>query len=120
MADGRWYPSVVNTRGGYALIVGGFNGSGNNSKTSEVYGRGTGATIRGLATASSPCTRTSSLLPTPSTSSPVRDGPSLLKTPTARPGYFHPGFWEPFNGNKFKKVNDLTMPTHAASAPRAG
>ena len=26
-------------------------------------------------------------------------------------GYFHPGFWEPFNGNKYKKVNDLTKPT---------
>ena len=26
--DGRWYPSVVNTRGGYALIVGGFDASG--------------------------------------------------------------------------------------------
>ena len=28
MVDGRWYPTVVNTRGGYALIVGGFNGTG--------------------------------------------------------------------------------------------
>ena len=37
MVDGRWYPTVVNTRGGYALIVGGFNSSGANSKTSEVY-----------------------------------------------------------------------------------
>ena len=28
MTDGRWYPSVINTRGGYALIVGGFDAKG--------------------------------------------------------------------------------------------
>lgn len=25
--------------------------------------------------------------------------------------FFHPGFWQPFGGNKFTKVNDLTVPT---------
>jgi hypothetical protein len=25
--------------------------------------------------------------------------------------FFHPGFWQPFSGNKFTKVNDLTVPT---------
>ena len=47
----------------------------------------------------------------PSTSSPVRDGSRPPKTPTALLRFFHPGFWQPFNGNKFTKVNDLTVPT---------
>ena len=37
MKDGRWYPTVVNTRGGYALIVGGFDAKGANSGSSEVW-----------------------------------------------------------------------------------
>jgi Domain of unknown function (DUF1929) len=111
MYDGRWYPTVLNTRGGYALIVGGFDAGGENSATSEVY------------------------IPWKGTYDP-RPGnrefplyPHIFLTENAKyfftgegwtkpaedaegaQGYFHPGFWDPFKGNKYKKVNDLTKPT---------
>jgi len=37
MAHGRWYPSLVNTPGGYSLITGGLDEKGVNSGTSELY-----------------------------------------------------------------------------------
>jgi Domain of unknown function (DUF1929) len=111
MADGRWYPSVVNTRGGYALIVGGFNGSGNNSKTSEVYRPWDGAYDP------RPGNREFPLYPHIFLTANAKyffTGAGWAKAPEdvdSSAQFFHPGFWEPFKGNKFTKVNDLTVPT---------
>ena len=111
MADGRWYPSVVNTRGGYALIVGGFNGSGNNSKTSEVYRPWDGGYDP------RPGNREFPLYPHIFLTANAKyffTGAGWAKAPEdvdSSAQFFHPGFWEPFNGNKFTKVNDLTVPT---------
>ena len=83
MSDGRWYPTVVNTRGGYALIVGGFNSSGANSKTSEVWNPWTGRMMRSRETVSSRCIPIFSSPLMQSTSLRVRAGSRLLKTSTA-------------------------------------
>ena len=103
-------PSVINTRGGYALI-GGFDAGGKNSATSEVYVPGTEKYDPRPGNREFRCTRTSSSRPMPSTSSQVRDGPSLLKMPKAPRATSIRVSVQPFNGNKFKKVNDLTKPT---------
>ena len=111
MASGRWYPSVVNTRGGYALIIGGFNGSGANSKTSEVYRPWDGSFNP------APGNREFPLYPHIFLTSKAKyffTGEGWTKPSEdvdSSSDYFHPGFWDPFNGNKFTKVNDLTVPT---------
>jgi hypothetical protein len=111
MVDGRWYPTVVNTRGGYALIVGGFNSSGANSKTSEVYVPWTGAYDP------RPGNREFPLYPHIFLTANAKyffTGAGWAKAPEdaeSSTQIFHPGFWEPFNGNKFTRVNDLTVPT---------
>ncbi len=111
MVDGRWYPSVVNTRGGYALIVGGFNSSGANSKTSEVYRPWDGGYDP------RPGNREFPLYPHLFLTANAKyffTGAGWAKAPEdvdSSSQFFHPGFWEPFNGNKFTRVNDLTVPT---------
>jgi hypothetical protein len=111
MKDGRWYPSVVNTRGGYALIVGGFNSSGANSKTSEVYRPWDGGYDP------QPGNREFPLYPHIFLTANAKyffTGAGWAKAPEdvdSQTQFFHPGFWEPFKGNKFTKVNDLTVPT---------
>jgi Domain of unknown function (DUF1929) len=111
MVDGRWYPTVVNTRGGYALIVGGFNSSGKNSKTSEVYVPWTGKYD------TRPGNREFPLYPHIFLTSDAKyffTGAGWAKAPEnvdSSDRFFHPGFWKPFSGNKFTRVNDLTVPT---------
>ena len=111
MVDGRWYPTVVNTRGGYALIVGGFNGTGANSKTSEVYRPWDGGYDP------RPGNREFPLYPHIFLTANAKyffTGAGWVKAPEdvdSSTQFFHPGFWEPFGGNKFTKVNDLTSPT---------
>src|SRR4029453_12810127 len=111
MVDGRWYPTVVNTRGGYALIVGGFNSSGANSKTSEVY------VPRDGTYDPRPGNREFPLYPHIFLTANAKyffTGAGWAKAPEdvdSQTQFFHPGFWEPFKGNKFTKVNDLTVPT---------
>ena len=111
MADGRWYPSVVNTRGGYALIVGGFNATGANSKSSEVYRPWDGGYDP------RPGNREFPLYPHIFLTANAKyffTGAGSVKAPEdvdSSTQFFHPGFWEPFGGNKFTKVNDLTSPT---------
>jgi Domain of unknown function (DUF1929) len=111
MSDGRWYPTVVNTRGGYALIVGGFNSSGANSKTSDVYRPWDGAYDP------RPGNREFPLYPHIFLTANAKyffTGAGWAKAPEdvdSQAQFFHPGFWEPFKGNKFTKVNDLTVPT---------
>jgi hypothetical protein len=111
MYDGRWYPSVVNTRGGYALIVGGFDAGGKNSATSEVYVPWDGTYDP------RPGNREFPLYPHIFLTADAKyffTGEGWTKPAEdaeGSQGYFHPGFWEPFKGNKFKKVNDLTKPT---------
>jgi len=111
MVDGRWYPTVVNTRGGYALIVGGFNSSGANSKTSEVYVPWDGTYDP------RPGNREFPLYPHIFLTANAKyffTGAGWVKAPEdvdSSSQFFHPGFWQPFSGNKFTKVNDLTVPT---------
>ncbi len=111
MADGRWYPTVVNTRGGYALIVGGFDAKGANSGSSEVW-----ISVRRKVRPAAWQSR----VPLVPAHLPDRQRQVLLHGcgMGESPGrcrqldqVFHPGFWQPFNGNKFTKVNDLTVPT---------
>ncbi len=111
MSDGRWYPTVVNTRGGYALIVGGFNSSGANSKTSEVWNPSNGTYD------AQPGNREFPLYPHIFLTADAKyffTGAGWVKAPEdvdSSAQFFHPGFWQPFGGNKFTKVNDLTVPT---------
>jgi hypothetical protein len=111
MADGRWYPTVLNTRGGYALIVGGFDETGANSKSSEVY------VPRDGTYDPRPGNREFPLYPHIFLTANAKyffTGAGWVKAPEdvdSSTQFFHPGFWQPFNGNKFTKVNDLTSPT---------
>jgi hypothetical protein len=111
MVDGRWYPSVVSTPSGHALIIGGFDETGLNSKTSEVYTPVT----RKYRT--QPAAREFPLYPHIFLTANAKyffTGEGWIKpaeTVDSQQGFFHPGFWEPFNGNRFTRVNDLTVPT---------
>jgi Galactose oxidase-like, Early set domain len=111
MFDGRWYPSVINTRGGYALIVGGFDAGGKNSATSEVYVPWTEKYDPRPGNREFPLyphifltSKAKYFFTGEGWTKPDEDGPNSSS-------YFHPGFWAPFNGNKYQKVNDLTKPT---------
>jgi Domain of unknown function (DUF1929) len=111
MSDGRWYPSVVNTRGGYALIVGGFDAKGANSGSSEVWNPYEGKYDP------QPGNREFPLYPHIFLTADAKyffTGAGWVKAPEdvdSSAQFFHPGFWQPFGGNKFTKVNDLTVPT---------
>jgi len=111
MADGRWYPSVINTRGGNALIVGGFDAAGKNSGSSEVW------IPKEQKYDTQPGNREFPLYPhifLTANSKYFFTGEGWTKPAEdaeASQGYFHPGFWQPFHGNKYTKVNDLTVPT---------
>jgi Domain of unknown function (DUF1929) len=111
MSDGRWYPSVINTRGGYALIVGGFDAKGANSESSEVWNPYEGKYDP------QPGNREFPLYPHIFLTANAKyffTGAGWAKAPEdvdSSAQVFHPGFWQPFNGNKFTKVNDLTVPT---------
>ena len=120
MSDGRWYPSVLNTRGGYALIVGGFDAKGANSSSSEVWNPYEGKYDP------QPGNREFPLYPHIFLTADAKyffTGEGWIKPAEDAEGaqdFFHPGFWQPFNGNKFTKVNDLTVPTGVASERPAG
>jgi hypothetical protein len=111
MFDGRWYPSVINTRGGYALIVGGFDGGGANSATSEVY------VPWDQNYDPRPGNREFPLYPHIFLTANAKyffTGEGWIKPAEdveGTQGFFHPGFWQPFGGNKYTKVNDLSHPT---------
>jgi hypothetical protein len=110
MSDGRWYPSVLNTRGGYALIVGGFDAKGANSGSSEVWNPYEGKYDP------QPGNREFPLYPHIFLTADAKyffTGEGWIKPAEDAEGaqdFFHPGFWQPFNGNKFTKVNDLSVP----------
>jgi hypothetical protein len=110
MADGRWYPSVINTRGGYALIVGGFDSAGKNSDSSEVWNP------KENTYDPQPGNREFPLYPHIYLTANAKyffTGEGWIKPAEDAEGkqdFFHPGFWQPFNGNKFTKVNDLSVP----------
>jgi hypothetical protein len=93
------------------LIVGGFDADGTNSATSEVYTPTTGQHR------SQPGNREFPLYPHIFLTANAKyffTGEGWLRPAEDAEGtqdYFHPGFWEPFNGNKFTRVNDLTRPT---------
>jgi len=116
MKDGRWYPTVVNTRGGYALIVGGFDAKGANSGSSEVWNPYDGKYDP------QPGNREFPLYPHIFLTANAKyffTGAGWAKAPEdvdSSAQVFHPGLWEPFNGNKFTKVNDLTVPTRRGFA----
>jgi hypothetical protein len=111
MDDGRWYPSVINTRGGYALIVGGFDAKGKNSESSEVWNPYDNKYDP------RPGNREFPLYPHIFLTSNAKyffTGEGWTKPAEdaeGTQGYFHPGFWAPFKGNKYTKVNDLSHPT---------
>ena len=111
MDDGRWYPSVINTRGGYALIVGGFDAKGKNSESSEVWNPYDNKYDP------QPGNREFPLYPHIFSTSNAKyffTGEGWTKPAEdaeGTQGYFHPGFWAPFKGNKYTKVNDLSHPT---------
>jgi hypothetical protein len=111
MDDGRWYPSVINTRGGYALIVGGFDAKGKNSESSEVWNPYDNKYDP------QPGNREFPLYPHIFLTSNAKyffTGEGWTKPAEdaeGTQGYFHPGFWAPFKGNKYTKVNDLSHPT---------
>ena len=111
MDDGRWYPSVINTRGGYALIVGGFDAKGKNSESSEVWNPYDNNYDP------QPGNREFPLYPHIFLTSNAKyffTGEGWTKPAEdaeGTQGYFHPGFWAPFKGNKYTKVNDLSHPT---------
>ncbi len=102
---------MVNTRGGNALIVGGFDAGGANSATSELYAPATGTY------ATRPGNREFPLYPhifLTGNGKYFFTGEGWTKPSEDIDGtqdFFHPGFWEPFTGNKFTRVNDLTRPT---------
>jgi hypothetical protein len=111
MDDGRWYPSVINTRGGYALIVGGFDAKGMNSESSEVwnpydnkYDPQPGNREFPLYPHIFLTSNAKYFFTGEGWTKPAEDGEGTQ-------GYFHPGFWAPFKGNKYTKVNDLSHPT---------
>jgi hypothetical protein len=111
MDDGRWYPSAINTRGGYALIVGGFDAKGKNSESSEVWNPYDNKYDP------QPGNREFPLYPHIFLTSNAKyffTGEGWTKPAEdaeGTQGYFHPGFWAPFKGNKYTKVNDLSHPT---------
>jgi hypothetical protein len=111
MDDGRWYPSVINTRGGYALIVGGFDAKGKNSESSEVWNPYDNKYDP------QPGNREFPLYPHIFLTSNAKyffTGEGWTKPAEdaeGTQGYFHPGFWAPFKDNKYTKVNDLSHPT---------
>jgi hypothetical protein len=111
MDDGRWYPSVINTRGGYALIVGGFDAKGKNSESSEVWNPYDNKYDP------QPGNREFPLYPHIFLTSNAKyffTGEGWTKPAEdaeGTQGYLHPGFWAPFKGNKYTKVNDLSHPT---------
>jgi hypothetical protein len=111
MSDGRWYPSVINTRGGYALIVGGFDAKGKNSDSSEVWNP------YGNKYNAQPGDREFPLYPHIFLTANAKyfyTGEGWIQPAEDAEGsqdFFQPGFWDPFNGNKFRKVNALTHPT---------
>jgi hypothetical protein len=111
MDDGRWYPSVINTRGGYALIVGGFDAKGKNSESSEIWNPYDNKYDP------QPGNREFPLYPHIFLTSNAKyffTGEGWTKPAEdaeGTQGYFHPGFWAPFKGNKYTKVNDLSHPT---------
>ncbi|HYP45201.1 MAG TPA: galactose oxidase-like domain-containing protein [Propionibacteriaceae bacterium] len=104
MTHGRWYPSLINTASGEALITGGFDENGMNSGTTEVY---------------SP-TRQSHHKLSGTRRFPLY--PHLFLTAKGR--YFYtgegwanevrdtvihqPGIWDPMNGNGFTPIPGLT------------
>ena len=75
---------MVNTRGGYALIVGGFDAKGANSGSSEVWNPYDGKYDPQPGNREFPLYPHNFRPPTPSTHSPVRAGGRLRKTSTAR------------------------------------
>ena len=111
MTDGRWYPSVINTRGGYALIVGGFDAKGSNSDSSEVWNPYQGKYDP------QPGNREFPLYPHIFLTAAAKyffTGEGWIQPAEDAEGsqdFFQPGFWQPFKGNKFTKVNALTNPT---------
>jgi len=111
MSDGRWYPSVINTRGGYALIVGGFDAKGKNSDSSEVWNPYANKYDP------QPGNREFPLYPHIFLTANAKyfyTGEGWIQPAEDAEGsqdFFQPGFWQPFNGNKFSKVNALTHPT---------
>ncbi len=111
MTDGRWYPSVINTRGGYALIVGGFDAKGSNSDSSEVWNPYQDKYDP------RPGNREFPLYPHIFLTAAAKyffTGEGWIQPAEDAEGsqdFFQPGFWQPFKGNKFTKVNALTNPT---------
>jgi len=111
MSDGRWYPSVINTRGGYALIVGGFDAKGRNSESSEVWNPYDNKYDP------QPANRDFPLYPHIFLTADAKyffTGEGWIQPAEDAEGsqdHFTPGFWQPFKGNKFTKVNSLTHPT---------
>lgn len=111
MVHGRWYPSIINTPEGDALITGGLDEMGMNSSTSELY---------------SP-TEQSHVMVAGSQSFPLY--PHIFLTADRR--YFYtgegwanastdtvihqPGFWTPFGGNGFTPVSGLTNASQRGS-----
>ena len=111
MTDGRWYPSLINTRGGYALIVGGFDAKGSNSDSSEVWNPYQDKYDP------QPGNREFPLYPHIFLTAAAKyffTGEGWIQPAEDAEGsqdFFQPGFWQPFKGNKFTKVNALTNPT---------
>ena len=111
MTDGRWYPSVINTRGGYALIVGGFDAKGSNSDSSEVWNPYQDKYDP------QPGNREFPLYPHIFLTAAAKyffTGEGWIQPAEDAEGsqdFFQPGFWQPFKGNKFTKVNALTNST---------
>jgi hypothetical protein len=111
MSHGRWYPSIINTPSGDALITGGFDEKGMNSGTSEVF---------------DPSTSTHEMM-SGTQSFPLY--PHLFVTADNR--YFYtgegwankssdtviqdPGFWDPFGDNSFTPIPGLTNASQRGS-----
>ena len=103
MAYGRWYPTLIGTPTGSALIVGGYDGAGKNSGTSELFDP-TSNTISKVA-----ANQKFALYPEIYTTSDNR----YFNTGAAGSGrpsnsVKTPGFWDPFKGNIYTPVPGMT------------
>ena len=106
MAYGRWYPTVIGMPAGTALIVGGYDGAGKNSGTSEMF-YPTSSTIKKIA-----ANKKFALYPEIYTTADKRyfnTGASGSGRPAN--AVTTPGFWDPFGGNTYTPVSGMTEST---------
>lgn len=109
MNHGRWYPTVVTSPSGYALIVGGLNAAGRNAGTSESMNPKTYQTKDTKGTQAFP------LYPHIYATADHRYFFTGAGYSTASKKTNKPGFWDPTT-NKYVAVGGMTQPNQRGSA----